>query len=84
VNINLRIERLILDSISVASYHRPILKASLETELGRLLAKKGLSSGIQSGGALKTILTDAVDIGETGRPAYLGRRIARAVYGGLK
>jgi hypothetical protein len=83
VNINLHIEQLVLDGVFVESHQRPLLKASLETELGRLLAQKGIGSSLQSGGAFKTKRTDAVEIGQTGRPSHFGRKIARSVYGGI-
>lgn len=82
---NLHIEQLVLDGVSVESHQRPALKASLETELGRLLAQKGIASdsGLRSGGAFKAIQIEAVDISEAGRPYHLGRQIARSVYGGI-
>ena len=84
MNINLHIERLILDGISVESHQRPLLEASLETELGRLLAQNGIASGLQRGGAFNAIQTDSIDVGEKNEPSHLGRYIAWSVYGGIK
>ena len=84
VNINLHIERLVLDGISVESHQRPVLKATLESELGRLLAQNGIASGLQSGGAFNTIRTDSIDVGEINEPSHLGQQVARSVYGGIK
>jgi hypothetical protein len=84
VNINLHIERLVLDGISVESHQRHILKATLETELGRLLAQHGIASDLQSGGAFNTIRTDLIDVGEKNEPSHLGQQIAQLVYGGIK
>jgi len=83
MNINFHIERLVLDGISVESHQRHILKATLETELGRLLAQHGIASGIQSGGTFNTIRTDSIDVGEKNEPSHLGQQIARSVHGGL-
>ena len=83
MNINLRIERLILDGISAESHQRPMLKATLETELGRLLAQNGIASDLQSGGTINTIRTDSKNIKEKNEPSHLGRQIARSVYGGI-
>lgn len=84
MNINLHIERLVLDGISVDSHQRPMLKATLETELGRLLAQHGIASDLQSGGAFNTIRTDLIDVGEKNEPSHLGQQIAQLVYGGIK
>jgi hypothetical protein len=83
MNINLHIERLVLDGISVESQQRHILKATLETELERLLARNGIASDLQSGGAFNTIRTDPIDVGEKNEPSHLGQQIARSVQGGL-
>jgi hypothetical protein len=84
MNINLHIERFVLDGISVESHQRPMLKASLETELGRLLAQHGIASDLQSGGAFNAMRTDSIDVGDKNEPAHLGQQIARSVYGGIK
>lgn len=83
MNINLHIERLVLDGISVDSHQRPMLKATLETELGRLLAQNGIAPGLQSGDAFNAIRTNSIDVGEKNEPSHLGRQIARSVYGGI-
>ena len=83
VNINLHIERLVLDGISVEPHQQPMLKASLESELGRLLAQNGIAPGLQNGGAFNAIRTNSIDIGEKNEPSNLGRQIARSVYGGI-
>ena len=83
-NINLHIERLVLDGVSVDSHQQPMLKATLESELGMLLARNGIASGLQSGGVFNAIRTDSIDVGEKNKPSHLGRQIARSVYGGIK
>ena len=83
VNINLNIEQLILDGISAEPHQRPLLKASLETELGRLLARNGIASDLQSGGAFNAVRMDPIDVGEKNEPSHLGRQIARSVYRGI-
>jgi hypothetical protein len=83
MKINLHIDRLVLDGISVDSHQRPMLKATLETELGSLLARNGMAPGLQSGGAFNSIRTDSINIGEKNEPSHLGQQIARSVHGGL-
>ncbi|MBE9571475.1 MAG: hypothetical protein IMF11_12670 [Proteobacteria bacterium] len=83
MKINLHIDRLVLDGISVESHQQAMFKANLETELGRLLAQNGIAPDLQSGGAFNAIRTDSIDVGEKNEPSHLGRQIARSVYGGI-
>lgn len=83
MNINLHIERLVLDGISVESHQQAMFKANLETELGRLLAQNGIAADLQNGGAFNAIRMDSIDVGEKNEPSHLGRQIARSVYGGI-
>ncbi len=82
-NINLHIERLVLDGVSVDSHQQPMLKATLESELGSLLAQNGISTGLQSGGAFKGLRTDSINVGEKNELSHLGQQIAQSVYGGI-
>lgn len=83
MKINLHIDRLVLDGISVESHQQAMFKANLETELGRLLAQNGIAPDLQSGGAFNAIRTDSIDVGEKNEPSHLGRQIARSVYRGF-
>ena len=51
MNINVSIERLVLDGLPVSSAQGSLLGAAVETELARLLATGGLKMGLQFGGA---------------------------------
>jgi len=83
MNINLHIERLVLDGISLAPGQRPLLQAAVQTELTRLLASGGLSDSPQSGGALYSMRAAGIQLASDGSPARLGEQIAEAVYGGI-
>lgn len=83
MNINLHIEQLVLDGISVESHQRPVLKAALEKELGSLLTHNGTLPGLQSSGAFNTVRANSINVGEKNGPSDLGQQIARSVYGGL-
>jgi hypothetical protein len=83
MNINLHIERLVLDGISLAPGGRPLLQAAVEAELIRLLASSGLSDALRSGGALYNVRTAGIQLASDGSPAQLGEQIAGAVYGGI-
>jgi hypothetical protein len=81
MNINLHIERLVLDGVPLAHGGRPLLQAAVEAELTRLLASGDLSDALQSGGALYNVRTGGIQLANGGSPAQLGEQIARAVYG---
>ena len=81
MNINLHIERLVLDGIPLGPGQRPLLQAALETELSRLLTSGGLSDSLQLGGALYNMKTSGIQLAHEGNPAQLGEQIASSVYG---
>ena len=83
MHINLHIERLVLDGISLSPGDRPLLQAAVEAELTRLLASGGLSGALQSGGVLYNVRTASIQLANDGNPARLGKQIAGAVYGGI-
>jgi hypothetical protein len=82
MNINLHIERLILDGVNIAPNQRHLLQASVETELTRLLTEGRLASRLDQGTALPRLTTSSIHI--TGNnPTQLGQQIAQSVYGGI-
>lgn len=83
MNINLHIEKLILDGINLSPRERSLLQASVETELTHLLTTDGLTSGLQKGGALPHIAAADVQLTQPANPIQLGQQIARSVYGGM-
>jgi hypothetical protein len=83
MNINLHIERLVLDGIPLGPGESPLLQAAVAAELTRLLATGGLSDALQSGGALYNIRTAGVQLADDRSAARLGEQIAGAVYGGI-
>lgn len=83
MNINLHIERLILDGVPVAQSQRPLLQAAIEAELANLLAADGLAPGLRAGGAVPQVRGSSIQLPGQASPSDLGRQIARAVYGGI-
>lgn len=83
MNINVHIERLILDGLPVTRGQGPMLQAAVETELARLLAANGLSSELQAGGAVPSVKAGNIRLAGDNNPDWLGQQIARAVYGGI-
>lgn len=83
MNINVNIERLVLDGISIPHGQRPLLRAAVEEELTRLLAAGGLSSSMMMGGAVPYVPAGAIELSGESNITDLGRQVGRAVYGGL-
>ncbi|OKH52973.1 hypothetical protein NIES2101_12880 [Calothrix sp. HK-06] len=83
MNINVQIERLILDGVSVPNAQRPLLQAAVEMELGRLLAVGGLAPSLVEGGAVPRVNADSMEIADTGNYTQMGQQIAHAVYRGM-
>jgi len=83
MNINIHIERLILDGLPITHSQRPQVQASVEAELARLLAADGLASGLQTGGMLPHLPGGNIQLTGDNNPSALGQQIAQAVYGGI-
>jgi hypothetical protein len=83
MNVDLHVERLILDGISLSPSQQPQFQAAIEAELARLLAEGGLSPELAAGGAVPSLPAGTVQLAANGSPAHLGTQIARAVYGGM-
>ena len=82
MNVNLHIERLILDGLPIESRHRSTIQASVETELGRLLSQGNFPQE-WSGGAVPTLRADAIQITTHSDPLQLGRQIAGSIYASI-
>ena len=83
MNINIHIERLILDGLPISQRQRPQVQAAVEAELSRLLAADGLASHLQSGGALSHLKGGNIQLTHHSDPNTLGQQIARSVYNGI-
>lgn len=83
MNINLHIERLVLEGLDVGPGQGVQVKAAVEAELTRMLADGGLSGALQSGGALTHVKSAGIQLANVSSPAGLGKQIAGSVYGGI-
>lgn len=83
MNVNLHIERLILDGIPLARGQEPLLRAAVEAELARLISAGGPSPALMSGEAVPRLQAGDIRWSGEGGPRGLGREIARALYGGI-
>jgi hypothetical protein len=83
MNINVRIERLILDGVAITQDQRPLLQASIEVELARLLAADGLNPALLAGAAVPLVRGRGIPLAKDSNPTQLGLQIAQTVYGGI-
>mgnify|MGYP001615009681 FL=1 len=80
MNINVNIERLILDGLHIQPGQGDLVKAAIEAELSRLLTNGGIADSLQSGGAFPSVHTNSIQVTELSNPTQLGGQIAQAVY----
>ena len=83
MNINLHIERLILDGLPLGAGQGPLVQAVVESELARLLTQGGIAPSLQSGGAVPSVRADAMQLTAQSTPAQMGQQIAYSVYTGM-
>ena len=82
-NIQLHIDRLILDGLPIDRAQAPAVQAAVEAELSRLLTEHGVSAEFQTGGALPHLRANAIQISSNHNATQLGQQIAQSVYGGM-
>jgi hypothetical protein len=79
--IDLRIDELVLHGFEPGQRGR--IGASVEAELGRLLASPEAAARLGGGSELARVDAGAIDVAADGAPRAVGAAVARAVYGGL-
>lgn len=83
MQIQLHIERLILDGLSLGPGGGGRVQAAIEAELARLLADGGIGQGWSTGGAVPSVPAAPIALTAGARPAEIGGQIARSIYGGI-
>lgn len=83
MNVNLHIDRLILDGMPVTPHHGRLVQAAVETELARLLADGALAPELAQGMAIPSLPVANIAMNPNGNPTQLGQQIAQAVYTGI-
>jgi hypothetical protein len=81
MNINVSIERLVLDGLPMSRSQGVLVEGAIETELARLLAVQGLSH--LSAGAVPHVSANSIQVTRDSKPAQLGHQIAQAIYSSL-
>lgn len=80
--VNIHIERLILDGLSIPYHHQEKFQAAVETELGNLFTNN-LPESLMHCSALSEISAGDIQLTDESDPVGLGQEIGRAVYGGV-
>lgn len=83
MNINLHIERLVLDGLPLEHRQGPHLQAAIEQELGRLLSQAEAPARLGAGRHATRVDAGTIQVAERADPAGVGRQIAAAVYRGV-
>jgi hypothetical protein len=84
MNINLHIERLILDRLPIDGGDGGSLRIAMETELTRLFTQSGGTPSWQTGTALPSLRADAIQLTAQNSPSQLGRQIAGSIHNGIR
>jgi hypothetical protein len=82
MDINLHIERLVLEGVDTATGQSDLLQASVVNELTQLLNRGGLASNFNSGASLDQITTKDIQLTD-GKPQAFGQQIAKVLHRGL-
>ena len=82
-NIAVRIDRLVIDGVSLSAGQPAQIHLALERELTRLLRRDGLSTQL-TGETLPALAAPDIRVHARVRPAELGRQIARSLHASLR
>ena len=83
MNINLHIDRLVLDGLPIEHQDGLRVKAAVEAELSRLLTANGLANSLRAGVAMPSVPAPGIQMSRDRNPTRLGQEIGRAIYGGI-
>lgn len=83
MNIELNIERLVLDGVPLGPDQGDLLRASVEAELQRLLTDGDVPPRLSNGGAVPDVSGATIHLAEKADSRHLGQQIAGAIYGGM-
>lgn len=82
MSINFHIEHLVLDGINLTPGQLHLLRASVKSELTRLLNNGDLAGHIIESSAVPRLDASAIKFNDV-KPIQLGQKIAQSVYGGI-
>jgi hypothetical protein len=80
VNINVHIERLILDGLPVEACDSALVRAAVEAKLVRLLSERGIPSDLQTGVNKARILAPPLRLNSSTHAKEVGTQIGAGIY----
>jgi hypothetical protein len=83
MNVNLHIDRLVLEGLAVGPGQKRSLQTALQAELANLIAESGLTPSLSGGGAIPETSVPTIHFTDGHNPTHLGTQIARSVHQGL-
>ena len=83
MNLNIHIERLVLDGLPLERHQGSLVQAAVEAELSRLLSENGLAADLPAGVAVPRVNVNGIQVAPDNSPAQLGKQIAHSIYGGI-
>jgi len=83
VNINLHIERLIVDDLGIQPQQRDELKAAVAAAIRRQIVSQGIGSTMQAETSRSSVSGGSFSIENNPSIESLGQQIAQSVYGGI-
>ncbi|MEH1895748.1 MAG: hypothetical protein V7K94_10720 [Nostoc sp.] len=84
MNINIDIEKLVLEGMSISPSQGRKLQAAVETELARLLRTEGVPHNWASGRVVSHVPSGAIQVKPGSNPTQMAQQIAQTVYRGMK
>lgn len=84
MNINIQIDRLILEGIDLSPSQRRHLQATVAAELSNVLTTNGFPSHLQNGTALPSLPLGKIEVTNITDTALMGQQIAQQIYNQLR
>ncbi len=84
MNINLHIERVVLEGISIEPHQQAEMKIAVESEIVSLLTSNGIGRCIQSRNSFHVVSGGLISIETHNKPFHIGHQIAGAIYQGIE
>ncbi len=82
MNINIDIEKMILEGVAISPSQGRKLQAAVKAELTRLLATEGIPEYWQEGGVVPHVPGGAIQVKPGTNPTKMGQQIAQVIYRG--
>jgi len=79
VNINLHIDRLVIDDRLVAAHNKTEFKTAVATELGQLLSNQSINSASQLSSPTRALDGGTICVACKQSPSHVGQQVAGAV-----